>query len=192
MLLEIWLLTLLGSTTDSILGCWSISGGHWGVWLHHYASRESNSSSGKNKKGKEKKKSNKTRFCSLQLFCVSGRAGVSKGKKGTFFSAWSWVWMSPFRFFAGCVNLTAWVTMWKDQLGNGHLPNWWNVTYSQNSCCTKQRGLSLFSPEFYHSLKVLKQNANLLRPGKYSPIPRLSSISTWKPQILSQGILDVL
>lgn len=84
MLLEIWLLTLLGSTTDNILGCWSISGGHWGVWLHHYASRESNSSSGKNKKRKEKKKSNKTRFVLYSSSVSLAELGFPRGKGNIF------------------------------------------------------------------------------------------------------------
>lgn len=36
MLLEVWLLILLGGTTDSILACQSVPGGQRDMWLHHY------------------------------------------------------------------------------------------------------------------------------------------------------------
>lgn len=144
MLLEVWLLILLGGTTDSILACQSVPGGQRDMWLHHYPitpplwrQTQPGLISGRvrieaaalahpshtlallgdqtppqaKKKVKRKKiKSNTVLF--FTVFPSLWQTWDFRREKEAFFSARSRVWMSPFRSFVGCENLTAWVTIY--------------------------------------------------------------------------------
>lgn len=77
---------------------------------HPCTSGGSDSSSGKKRVKRKKIKSNTVLF--FTVFPSLWQTWDFRREKEAFFSARSWVWMSPFRSFVGCENLTAWVTIY--------------------------------------------------------------------------------